>query len=146
MRKNIILAVITGLAFSAASAIGEDKVDFEKQIWPILKESCIKCHQPVYEDERGRSRRPKADLIMTNKEGLVKGGEANEDAPNLTPGDPTKSTYYTRLLLDLDDDEHMPPEDKAPQLTGDQKKLLEKWIKDGADFGDWTEFTDLPVK
>jgi len=146
MRKNIILVATTGLAFSALSAIGQDKVDFEKQIWPILEESCIKCHQPTYEDERGRSRRPKADLVMTTKEGLIKGGENNADEPNLTPGDPTKSSYYTRTLLPLDDDEHMPPEDKAPQLTDAQKKLLEQWIKEGADFGSFTEFKDLPIK
>ena len=137
MRYTILLLTIMGLASSAATAVGQDKVDFEKQIWPILKESCIKCHLPKHKDKRGRTRRPKSDLVMTNKEALIKGGENNEDNPALTPGDPLKSAYLQMTLLGLDEDEHMPPEDKAPQLTKDQQKLLEQWIKEGADFGKW---------
>lgn len=137
MRKNILLIALVGLASSAITATGQDKVDFEKQIWPIFEKSCIKCHLPKHKDERGRTRRPKSDLVMTNKEAIIKGGENNEDNPALTPGDPLKSAYLQMTLLGLDEDEHMPPEDKAPQLTDDQKKLLEQWIKEGADFGKW---------
>jgi len=137
MRNNILLVAILGLASFAVTAKSEDKVDFEKQIWPIFKKSCVKCHQPEHKDERGRSRRPKAHLVMTNKAGIIKGGEDNDDNPALTPGDPKKSAYLQATLLGLDEDEHMPPEDKAPQLTDEQKKLLEKWIAEGADFGKW---------
>ena len=88
MRTNIFLIALVGLTSSAITAMGEDKVDFEKEIWPIFKESCVKCHTPEHKDERGRTRRPKSDLVMTNKAALVKGGENNADNPALTPGDP----------------------------------------------------------
>jgi len=137
MRNNILLIALVGLASSAITATGQDKVDFEKQIWPLLDNSCVKCHQPKHKDKRGRTRRPKGDLVMTNKAALIKGGENNEDNPNLTPGDPKKSSYLQMTLLDLSEDEHMPPEDKAPQWTDEEKKLFEKWITEGADFGKW---------
>lgn len=137
MRNNILLIALVGLASTAITAVGEDKVDFEKEIWPLLNESCVKCHQPKHKDKRGRMRKPKSDLVMTNKAALIKGGENNEESPNLTPGDPLKSSYLQMTLLGLDEDEHMPPEDKAPQWTADEKKLFERWIKEGADFGKW---------
>jgi hypothetical protein len=49
---------------------------------------------------------------------------------------------YTRVILGLSDDDHMPPEDKADQLTDEQKELLKKWIAAGADFGDWEGATE----
>ena len=146
MRNTILLIAIVGLASSAITAFGEDKVDFEKEIWPIFKNSCVKCHQPKHKDKRGRTRRPKADLVMTNKEAILKGGENNDENPALTPGDPKKSGYLQSTLLSLDEDEHMPPEDKADQLTKAQQKLLERWIKEGADFGKWERDPELDVK
>ena len=49
-------------------------------------------------------------------------------------------------LLGLDEDEHMPPEDKAPQLTKESQALLERWIKEGADFGKWERDPESDVK
>lgn len=134
MRKHIIQAALIGLALPAISASGED-IDFEKQIYPFIKESCLNCHKPEYEDERGRTRRPKADLVVATKEGLMAGGENGEV---IVPGKPEESPFLQRTLLPLDDDDHMPPEDKAEQWTDEQKTLFEAWIKAGADFGDWT--------
>ncbi|MFT5466808.1 MAG: hypothetical protein ACI8UO_001908 [Verrucomicrobiales bacterium] len=138
IRYSLALAAV-GALFATGSATAQDeKIDFEKQIYPLIEESCKKCHRPAYEDERGRLRRPKAGLVVTNKEALLKGAEEDgEVRPVLAPGKPDDSSFYTRTLLELEDDEHMPPEDKAPQWTDEQKGLFAAWIKAGADFGDW---------
>ena len=147
IRKTISVLSIAGVAgtraFLSADSQAQDaeKIDFEKQIWPFVKESCVKCHKPPYEDERGRKRKPKAGLVVTNKEGLLKGGELTEEEgiETIVAGKPEESSFLQRTLLPLDHDDHMPPEDKAEQWTDAQKKLFEEWIKQGADFGEWTD-------
>jgi hypothetical protein len=38
------------------SASAQDKVDFEKQVYPLIKASCVQCHRPEHEspDRPGR--------------------------------------------------------------------------------------------
>lgn len=155
IRKSISVLSIVGalgaVAFATADSRAQDaeKVNFEKQIWPLLENSCVKCHKPAYEDERGRTRKPKGELVASTKEGLMKGGEhaAEEDGmKTIVPGKPEESALLQSTLLPLDDDMHMPPEDKADQWTEAQQKLVEQWIKEGADFGDWTETDVTDVK
>ena len=136
MQKTISLFSIVGmaLAMTAGSASAEDKIDFEKQIWPFVKNSCVKCHKPPYTDERGRKRKPKSGMVFTNKKGIMKGGE---EGVVIVPGKPEDSPMLQRTLLPLDHDDHQPPEGKADQWTDAQKKLFEAWIKAGADFGKW---------
>ncbi|MEX2580928.1 MAG: c-type cytochrome domain-containing protein [Verrucomicrobiales bacterium] len=136
MQKTILIATLSGLALPLFTTQAEDKIDFESQIWPMIENSCLKCHRAPYEDERGRTRRPKADLVVSTKEGLMAGGE---DGEVIVPGKPEDSPFLQMTLLPLSDDEHMPPEDKADQWTDEEKKLMEEWIKQGADFGDWEE-------
>ncbi len=155
IRKSISVLSIAGafgavaLAATDSSAQDAEKVNFEKQIWPLIENSCVKCHKPAYEDERGRMRKPKADFVMSTKEGLLAGGEhAAEEGGKKTivAGKPEVSTMLQSTLLPLDDDAHMPPEEKADQWTKEQQKLVEQWIKEGADFGEWTETDVTDVK
>ncbi|MEM0969527.1 MAG: c-type cytochrome domain-containing protein, partial [Verrucomicrobiota bacterium] len=107
-------ATIGLLLAGLAQAQAEEKIDFATQIYPFVKGSCAKCHQPTYQDERGRARRPKSDLVVTNKEDFLKGGEGGVV---LVAGKPDESEFLHRTLLPLDDDDHQPPEGKAPQWT-----------------------------
>lgn len=142
MQKNILIAAVFGLGLTAFNAKAEDKVDFEKQIWPIIENSCLKCHQEPYEDERGRMRKPKSGLIVGTKEGLMAGGDEGEA---IIPGKPDDSPFYTMTMLPMSDDMHMPPEEKADELTDEQKELLKQWIAEGADFGDWEKYEGDPI-
>ena len=139
MRKNILFVALFGLGALAFSPDAK-AVDFEKDIYPIIKESCIDCHKPPYEDERGRTRKPKAGLVVATKEGLLQGAGDEDDgyeAVNV-PGKPDESSFYTLMMLPMSDDDHMPPEDKAPEPTAEQKEAIKAWIAAGADFGDWS--------
>lgn len=146
MKKIMFSLASLSLAFSSASAEEDKKIDWEKDVWPFIENSCVECHKAPYTDEKtGRLKKPKADLRYDGKTFILKGGENNDDAPTLTPGDPEKSSMLLRTLIPIDndpDDEHMPPVDKADQLTDAQKKTLELWIKQGADFGSWVGATE----
>ena len=144
MRIETTLIAIAGISL-AGSAHAEGP-DFAKEIWPLIQNSCAKCHLPEHKDERGRTRRPKGDLVVTNKEALLKGGEGGAV---ITAGDAAKSSFLQRTLLPISDDDHMPPEGKAEEWTDEQKKLFEAWIKAGADFGDWEadeKYNNPPVE
>jgi len=141
MQKHILIAALFALGLPALSAQAEDKVDFEKQIWPIIENSCLKCHQVPFEDERGRMRKPKSGLIIGTKEGMMAGGDEGDA---IVPGKPDDSPFYTMTTLSLDDELHMPPEDKADQLTTEEKELLKTWIAQGADYGSWVKYEGEP--
>lgn len=137
MRNNILIAALFGLLAPAAMQ-AQDKIDFAKQVYPFVKSGCVKCHAPAYKDERGRTRKPKADIILATKEGIME--SVDEDGEKiLVPGKPDESRILEVTKLPIDDDYHFPPEGKAPQWTDAEKELFGKWIEQGADFGDWTE-------
>lgn len=142
MQKKILIAAVLGLGLTAFSAKAEDKIDFAKQIWPLVENSCLKCHQVPYEDERGRMRKPKSGLILGTKEGIMAGGDEGDA---IVAGKPDDSPFYTMTMLPLDDDLHMPPEDKADQWTDEEKELVKQWIAEGADFGDWEKYEGDPL-
>ena len=139
MKKFVVIAPFI-LAGALSSAIAEEKINFEKEIYPFIKNSCVECHRAPYE-KLGRLRPPKADLRFDAAWGIVKGGELGVI---VVPGEPDKSPMYTRTMLDEDHDDFMPP--LGDPLTEEQKELLKKWIEQGADFGDWKgENEDKPA-
>ena len=92
-------------------------------IAPFLERTCTKCHNAT---------KHKGDLQLHTAAGIMAGGE-KEVA--LVPGKLDESRMYVRLTLPLDDDDHMPPEDK-PQPTAEEIEALRQWILAGAPFGD----------
>jgi len=92
---------------------------FDELIHPILQRRCSACHGPE---------KHKADLSMENYETLLKGGK---DGPVLIAGKALDSLMIYRLLLPLEDEDHMPPQGK-PQPTLAEIGTLQWWIEQGA--------------
>lgn len=137
MLHNLKSLTLTAAGLLVANAAWADEtIDFATQIYPFVKQSCAQCHRPSYVDERGRTKRPKADLVITTKADFLKGGESG---PVIVAGKPDESPFLQRTLLPIDSDDHQPPEGKAPQWTDAEKALFKKWIEQGANFGSWTE-------
>jgi len=128
---NRLAAFAATIALSAASLAGatsaraEDKIDFGKQIAPIFKDNCIKCHG---------AEKQKAKLALHTPEAITKG---SKEGPIIVKGDPAKSSLYTRITLPAGHEDIMPPEDEGKPLKKEQTDLVAAWIKGGADFGDW---------
>ena len=137
MQKTKLLLAILTLTTPGVVLQAED-IDFATQIYPFVKSGCVTCHSPPYADERGRTRRPKADIVLATKEGILNSVDEDEEKI-LVPGDPDASRMLEVTKLPIYDDMHFPPEGKAPQWTDAEKELFSKWIAAGADFGDWTE-------
>lgn len=99
----------------------EELLVFQDLIMPALDNRCLSCHNQY---------KTKGDLLMTSFAELSRGGKSGK--PMLVAGQPGASEFYTRISLPLDDDDHMPPQEK-PGLTDDETALIKWWIEQGAD-------------
>lgn len=140
MRKIILVAAVSTLVLPALRVSGQDKVNFEKQIYPFIKSGCVQCHRPEHEnpDRPGRKIKPKGGFVFTSAETLM-AAEGEEGVKFIVPGKPDDSRMLQVVKLPLEDEYHYPPEGKAPQWTEAEKALFAKWITEGADFGGWKE-------
>ena len=127
-------SLILVLCACSTTCVGDEnsaKIDFNRDIRPILSDNCYKCHGPDQHDRQ-------ADLRLDSRQGL-------QDAQELlSPGDIESSELFRRLITD-DESEVMPPEDSGRTLTEEQKKLIGQWIEQGAPWADHWSFVD-PVK
>ena len=94
-------------------------VEYNRDIRPILRETCFRCHGP---DSGSR----KADLRLDKRDDAIKAGA-------ITPGNIDKSELVNRILSD-DPEEVMPPPALKKPLTASQKDLLKKWVASGAEY------------
>jgi hypothetical protein len=118
------LSLILALTVFTAGRAAAQEPDFKKDIAPILEGSCLKCHN---------DKKAKGKLNMTTKESFMKGGE---DTKLIDPGKPDTSALIKVLLLPADDDDAMPPKDKATRPNAAQIETLKKWITAGSKWPD----------
>ena len=110
---TLALLVVGGDRGSAA-----EKVDFARDIRPVLSNTCFKCHGP------GTA---KGGLRLDERERAIKKGA-------IVPGKPDESTLVERVCLPADDGSRMPPSDIGPQLTPAQIAKFRAWIEQGAEY------------
>jgi hypothetical protein len=107
------------LLTQAASAEPPTRLDFNRDIRPILSENCFYCH-----GQDGQKR--EADLRLDDRAAAIAAGA-------IVPGDAGASTMLERIHS-TDPDVQMPPPDSNRRLSTEQKQLLDRWISAGADY------------
>jgi mono/diheme cytochrome c family protein len=119
----------------ALAAADEKKIDFVKDVQPILSVSCVKCHGA---DPKGK--KPKGGYDMTTKEKAFKDGD-NKNA--LVKGKPEESLVYRLLLgpVGSGDDEIEKMPSKNDSLSPEQIEIIKLWIKQGAQWPDGVKVT-----
>jgi hypothetical protein len=100
-----------------------EKIRFNRDIRPILSDTCLKCHGF---DEKER----KAGLRLDTRDGLT---HKHKDILPVVPGDLSKSEVYRRIIT-TDQDDLMPPAKSGKVLTARQKGLIKRWIEQGMDW------------
>ena len=124
MRTWAVGLCVAFFPFARGSA-EELKIDFSKDILPLLSDRCFHCHGP---DEAERKAGLRLDLEESAKEG-------REGVTAVVPGNPEASALIRRITAE-DSDEIMPPVDSHRQpLKPDEIDLLRRWISDGAKWG-----------
>lgn len=108
--------LVTDLQFSSGGVAADAPkavLTFEKDILPIIKAKCIRCHAGV---------EPKAGLNLTSPASLLTGGRSGAALR-------IRAAEFS-LLYEMVSSEKMPP--VGQKLTADEKGLIRKWINDGA--------------
>ena len=110
------------------SALRAGTIQFNRDIRPILSDTCFQCHGPGEKDREG-------DLRLDVREAALKPAESGHAA--IVPGHSGKSELIARILA-TDANDVMPPGKTGKKLTSEQKDLLKRWIDEGAEYqGHW---------
>ena len=99
----------------------KDKVDFEKEILPILRRNCLACHNATDAE---------SDLVVETPASLLTGGF---DGPAVIAGKGSESLIIK--LASRAQESYMPPDDNdvgAKKLTPKELGLIKLWIDQGA--------------
>ena len=119
---KIFCSILAASLVTVSVRAADKKIDFVKEIQPILEKSCIHCHGPE---------KDKGGLRMHTRELALKGGKGGLA---IAPGDSAKSDMFVRVTLPKDHDDVMPS--KGDLLTKAQTDLIRDWITQGANWPD----------
>ncbi len=117
MMRAVLSLFATGLCCLAAEPAAH-KVDFDREIRPILSDNCFTCHGP---DEKNRMAKLRLDA--------QDGGAYTRGI--LVAGNAKSSVLYLRIS-NPDRNRRMPPPSSGHTLTPAQIDLIRDWIDQGA--------------
>jgi N-acyl-D-amino-acid deacylase len=100
-----------------------EKVDFAKQIKPLLARSCVACHGP---------NKQRSNFRVDSREALLKGG--NTGSAVVVPEKSAQSVLldYVSGRVEGMEMPPMPKRDKFPALSKEEVELMRAWIEQGA--------------
>jgi Protein of unknown function (DUF1553)/Protein of unknown function (DUF1549)/Planctomycete cytochrome C len=106
------------------------KIEFNRDVRPILSDNCFFCHGPDANHRQG-------DLRLDLRAAAL-------EAKAFEPAKPEASTLIERIHA-VKEDEQMPPPDSNKKLTERQKEILKRWISQGAEYQQHWSY-EKPVK
>ncbi len=110
----------TSSGAAALPPVPDQRVEFERDIRPLLKKRCLRCHGP---------KRRQSEYRLDRRHDALRGGLTGVA---IIPGDSARSPLI-HYVAGLNPDLVMPP--KGKPLSSNQVGLLRAWIDQGADFG-----------
>lgn len=126
MQRRLFPIVIGCFVFLSASPIHAQtgKVQYARDILPILSTHCFTCHGP---DAKLQKAGLRLDVAETAFKTLKSGSRA------VVPGKVKESELLNRVHS-TEDADRMPPPSTKKSLTAAEKQLLKRWIEEGAEY------------
>jgi len=121
MRLLPSAACLLAVSLFGADSSG-DVVRFNRDIRPIMSDTCFHCHGF---DPKSR----KGGLRLDLREEALKAGKSGEIA--IVPGKPEESEIIKRIFS-KDQEDVMPSAEAHKTLTPAQKELFRRWVAQGA--------------
>lgn len=136
----------TCLSQSAFAGGPPDEIDFDRDVRPILSDSCFACHGPDAGKRKARLRLDTREgLFGPTRDALREDHDSSLPSRIVAPGDAGMSEL-TRRVMSEDEDDRMPPPDWVRQLSADEIAKLRAWIEQGAAWsGHWAYEPVRPV-
>ena len=116
-----MVQILIWLTLASLCLAAPAKLDFTRDIRPILSDKCFSCHGP---DEKKRM----AGLRLDTKEGAF---EDRKNGAVIVPGFVAKSKLVTRISHE-NKNLRMPPVSAGEPLSERQISLIKQWIEAGA--------------
>jgi len=118
------LLISSALALTSLHAAAPSKIEFNRDVRPILSENCFACHgfDPKHRE---------ADLRLDTFDGAT---QDRDGSRGIVPGDLSKSDAWQRIISDDKDELMPPPKSHKPPLTARQREILKIWIEQGAKY------------
>ena len=122
----MILAGVWGISASVSLASTDDsKIDFARDILPILSDNCFQCHGPDVKEGR------KGDLRLDDETDVKRDRDGHQV---VAVGRPDNSELWLRISS-TDADLQMPPAELGRKLKPQQLDMVRRWIAQGAPWG-----------
>lgn len=112
-------------SYSDGPGTPQPPVDFARDVYPLLKQTCWECHG---------SERQKGKLRLDSREAAFQGGR---NGVVTVPGKAEESELYRRIVLPKGSDRVMPA--RGEPLSATQVKRIRDWINQGAKWPDGVE-------
>src|SRR6266851_10040573 len=121
---HLLALLVSALAVAEA---GLCAVNFNRDIRPIMSDTCFRCHGP---DKNARM----AGMRLDIRDEAIRPTRSGRTP--IVPGDPDKSEIIARILAS--GAKVMPPASAHKELTGKQKDTIRRWVAEGAVYeGHW---------
>jgi len=131
MRRRMCCLIVAALGVFSVAASGsaaDHKIEFNRDIRPILSNNCYLCHGPDPKHREG-------GLRLDQREGAVAKLESGK--AGIVPGDLSASEIVKRITSH-NADEQMPPKASGKSLTTAEVEILKQWVSEGAEYqGHW---------
>ena len=115
-----IFGYLIFFGFAAVITAAPEKISFNRDIRPIMSDTCFHCHGF---DAKTRE----AGMRLDQRDEALK--PTKTEALPIVPGKPDDSEIISRIF---DDSDPMPPVDAHKPLTAAQKELFRRWVAEGA--------------
>ena len=111
----------------ATATLSNAAVSFNRDIRPIMSDTCFRCHGPDKSSRMAGMRLDIRDEALKARQGGV---------TPIVPGDPEHSAIIQRIFAK--DGRIMPPAFAHKELTPAQKETIRRWVAEGAKYeGHW---------
>jgi len=129
LRRVASMALFVPALFASVAGAADRKIEFNRDVRPILSNNCYLCHGPDKNQLQAGLRLDKRD-IATSK--LESGDTA------IVPNDIHASALIARIISE-DSSQRMPPADSGKSLTPADIAILKQWVAEGAEYqGHWS--------
>lgn len=132
-RSSLVALFLATHAATTTAFAAEGAIRFNRDVRPIMSDTCFHCHGP---DKNSR----KGGLRLDIREEALKPGKSG--AIPIVPGKPQESEIIARIFT-TDADDLMPPDDAHKELTAAQKEVFRRWVAEGAVYEAHWAYTPL---
>jgi hypothetical protein len=120
--RRCVIRWLLPAMLTASVAVANEPVSFNRDIRPIMSDTCFHCHgNDAGTREAGMRLDVRAAALKETEGGVVP----------IVPGDPDSSAIIRRIF---DTDDPMPPESAHKPLSKAQKELFRRWVAEGAEY------------